>query len=92
LAGATDRDIRTAITAHFPDADAQSLIVNVLKDLEKKSDTSPDLALGWCIEATREMYRRMVEIGDFPGALRAVKQMAELSKVIRDKADMKDMD
>jgi hypothetical protein len=25
------------------------------------------------------LYRRMVEIGDFPGALRAVKQLAELA-------------
>lgn len=39
-----------------------------------------DTVSGWCFEATRDMYRRMVEIGDFAGALRAVKQLAEFAK------------
>lgn len=35
--------------------------------------------LGFCLEATRDVYRRAVQIGDFAVALRAIKQLAELS-------------
>lgn len=30
---------------------------------------------GWCLEALREMYRRMVDIGDYAGALKAIKEL-----------------
>lgn len=38
--------------------------------------------LGWCLEAHRELYRRMVEIADFAGATRAVIEIAKLSKEV----------
>ena len=56
------------------------LLAAVMGDLEKSAACSPEILIGWCFEATRELYRRMIEIGDFSGALRAVKQIAELTK------------
>lgn len=80
LAGASERDIREAIAAIYPESDPPALLAAVMGDLEKSADCSFDVILGFCFEATRELYRRMVEIGDFPGALRAVKQIAELAR------------
>ena len=48
--------------------------------LAEAAEFDPAIVQGWCIEATRGLYARMVEIGDFSGALKAVKQLHELTK------------
>ncbi len=83
IAGATERDIRASIAEHFPKLKADSLIASVMEDLEKSGGSSPDVILGWCFEASRDLYRRMVEAQDFAGALRAVKQIAELTRNVQ---------
>lgn len=80
LDGASEQDIQEAIRAHFPEKESEALIVATMRHLETVADRKPRLLFGWCFEATRELYRRMVEIGDYPGALRAVKQTADLAK------------
>lgn len=85
LQGATERDIREAIEKSFPGEDPPALLAAVIGDLEKAASCPPDVLIGWCFEATREMYRRMVEIGDYPGALRAVKQILELTKNVHER-------
>ena len=79
LSGATEHDIGEAIQQAWPGEQPRPLIVAAIAQLRKAADFDPDLVLGWCFESTRDLYRRMVEIGDFPGALRAVKQLAELA-------------
>jgi fructose-specific component phosphotransferase system IIB-like protein len=39
------------------------------------ADADTTVIRGWCLEAYRELYRRMVAIGDFAGALRAVQSL-----------------
>lgn len=39
------------------------------------ADSDPSVLHGFCLDATREMYRRLVQIGDYPNALRALKQL-----------------
>ena len=80
LAGAGNQDLRQAVATSFTNLDPDKLIVQALKSLESSAGRWRGLAMGFCYEASRELYRRMVEIGDFPGALRAVKQLADLRK------------
>lgn len=80
LEGASARDLKEAIAANFPEEDGEALIISVLRDLEKSAARSPDVMIGFCLEASRELYRRMTEAGDYPGALRAIKQLAELTR------------
>jgi len=80
LSGASEFDVTEAIAAAFPGEKAQPLIREVVTRLEKSGDFSTRVVIGWCFEATKDLYRRMVEIGDFPGALRAAKQLEELAK------------
>lgn len=35
--------------------------------------------LGFCLESTRYLFQKMVEVGDYNGALGAVKELAKLS-------------
>jgi hypothetical protein len=78
LAGATTHEVHEAIKANWPVAEAAELLERVQQQLGEEADIDADLLRGWCHAATRDLYRRMVEIGDFAGALRAVKLLSEL--------------
>ncbi|KKN09698.1 hypothetical protein LCGC14_1043960 [marine sediment metagenome] len=78
--GATDHDVLEAIQQAWPDAKAKPLVVAAIERLRKAGSFDQQIVFGWCFEATRDLYRRMVEIGDFPGALRAIKQLTDLAK------------
>jgi hypothetical protein len=72
-------DITEALAQSFPGADAQALIGQANDYFATLSGADKDVIHGWCLESLREMYRRMVQIGDFPGALRAVKLLLDYS-------------
>jgi len=79
LAGASEHEIVEAARQQWPDLDARPLILCAADELAKAGDADPAILYGWCIESTRELYQRMREIGDFAGALRAVKQLHDLA-------------
>lgn len=82
LQGNSEHLIRESIADEFPDASPVALITGVLNHFVEVASLN-EIALlgtyGWCLEASKEMYRRMVEIGDYAGALRAIKQIKELA-------------
>jgi hypothetical protein len=80
LAGESDFDVVAACQAHWPDDAPKPIIAAVISQLIKSADIHPEIITGWCFEATRFLYQKLVDIGDFAGALRAVKQLEELSR------------
>ncbi len=80
LSGASDFDIAEAITASFPGSDPLPLLKAAIARIHDAAKLDPQTVLGFCFEATRDMYRRMVEVGDFAGACRAIRQMRDLIK------------
>ena len=40
------------------------------------ADADPDVLRGWCFEAYRELYRKMVDVGDYKGAIAAIKELS----------------
>lgn len=83
VAGQSQHDIVEAVEKTFAGVDAKALLIAVMERLAQSSRFEPEVVVGWCVEATRDLYRRMVEIGDFAGALRAVKQMAEMVRHVQ---------
>jgi pterin-4a-carbinolamine dehydratase len=82
LQGNSEHLIRESIADEFPDASPVALITGVLNHFVEVASLNEVALLGtygWCLEASKEMYRRMVEIGDYAGALRAIKQIKELA-------------
>jgi len=82
LQGNSEHLIRESIADEFPDASPVALITGVLNHFIEVASLNEVALLGtygWCLEASKEMYRRMVEIGDYAGALRAIKQIKELA-------------
>lgn len=78
VAGNSETDIREALAEKFPGSDPVKCLTAVMVRLKSSGDADRDVVFGWCVESTRDLYRRMVEIGDFANALRAVKQMSDL--------------
>jgi hypothetical protein len=80
ISGASEADIVEAIKASWPNRNARPLIAQAIERFAEEADVTEDLMRGFCIAATRELYRKMVDVGDFVGAMRALKQMHELGK------------
>ncbi len=80
LQGATEHDISEAIADKWPDVDSKPAIIATMEQISKTANFDQESLVGFCIESTRYLYQRMVEVGDFPGALRAVKQLSEYAR------------
>lgn len=50
-----------------------------MQHFEEIADADPKVIRGWCLEAFQELYRRMMTIGDYANALRAVKELYRVS-------------
>jgi hypothetical protein len=59
----------------YPDENPDELVRAAIAQFETTARADVNVIRGWCLEAYRELYRRMIEIGDYPGALRAVKEL-----------------
>lgn len=79
LTGAREAEVIEAIRDLWPDQDIEPLTTAAVNQLVESADIDPAAVRGWCFEATKHLYQRMTAIGDFAGALRAVKQLYELS-------------
>jgi len=80
IGGGSEQEIIEAIAATYPDAKAQPLIVEAMAAIAKSADADKDIVKGWAIEATRSIYQKAVEVGDHATALRAIRQVQELSE------------
>jgi hypothetical protein len=87
LTGTTSFDIFEAIAATYPGTQAGPLMLEAMRYFENASAFEPGIVRGWCFEAARDLYRRMVECGDFAGALRAVKQIQEMARNVPNRED-----
>jgi hypothetical protein len=71
-------DILETIQATYPDESPAMLILEAMRHFERAGNYEPQVVHGWCFEAAKDLYRQMVASGDFAGALRAVKQIADM--------------
>ena len=78
LDGCSEFEITEAAARLWPGEKIKPMIGAVMDGLCDSSQFDTRVVVGWCFEATRDLYRRMVEAEDYQGALKAVKQMTEL--------------
>jgi len=80
LQGASGAQIMEAMSVKFPHLQPADVMMAAGDHFEKIANADPRLIRGWCFEATRDLYRRMLEIGDYANALKAVKQLRDFTK------------
>jgi len=71
--------VAEAIAAAFPHENPKTLIAAAGQHFATVAGSDPDVIHGWSLDAVRHLYRRMVEIGDFSGALKAIKELNQLT-------------
>jgi hypothetical protein len=80
IQGHDQQDILEAIATQWPGTKPKPLIIQAIKQIEEAGEPDPRLIKGFAVEATREVYRKCMEVGDHQTALRALKQLVELAK------------
>ena len=78
-AGHDEKQIREALAAKYPDADPAKTLRAVMEHLANVGAADPQVIDGWCFESARDLYQKMVEVGDFANALRAIKEIHRLA-------------
>lgn len=74
-------DIIEAIEEQFPDHEPNQLLAEAAKSFAVIAAEPLTTIKGWALESTRTLYRKLVEVGDYVGALRAIKQLTELAQL-----------
>ena len=69
-----------AITEKFPDSDAHAILSAASDHFESIAYSDDRVIVGWALESCRELYRRMIDCGDYAGALKAISEMLKHSK------------
>lgn len=83
MEGNSEHLIQEAVEATWPGEDSAPLILKAVRGVKKSAKTMRANAADWCIEATKFLYAKQVEIGEYTGAMRAVKQIAELTTKVK---------
>jgi hypothetical protein len=74
-----ERDIREAIRKQYPEAKEEDILAAAVSEIEAIGNESAEFTRGWALAATRELVRKMIEVGDFANAMRGIKQVSELA-------------
>lgn len=79
LDGKGQDDIERMIVEAWPGACIRDIALAVTKRLQQCSRFTPEVVRGMCIEATREIYRKAVAADEFGVALRAIRQLWDMT-------------
>lgn len=78
ISGASEHDVLEALRARYPDADPQATMAAVADHLAAEGQPNGHALRGWALVCYRELYRRMLEVGDFDGARKVLKNITEI--------------
>jgi len=79
IEGQRDEDIAEAVAAMFPGQNAKKLLAQAGDHFERIAHCQRNLVLGWSMEAYRALYRKLLKIGDYNGAMKAVASLQRLA-------------
>lgn len=80
VSGHREDDIASSLAEHFPGSEPAKLLDAAVEHFANASRCPSDVLLGWALEAYRDLYRRTLEIGDFQGAAKMVKEIVRLAQ------------
>jgi hypothetical protein len=78
ITGASEHDVLEALHAKYPGADARKTMAAVRAHFAAEGNPDTDALRGWVLTGYRELYRRMLEVGDFDGARKVLKNITEV--------------
>lgn len=78
--GHTLPDIEEAITAKLPGNKPKDLIKKAIAHIAQSGEVDNTVIKGYAFESYKMLQAKMMEIGDFQGAMKAVKEIVALTK------------
>ena len=78
--GHTLTDIEAAIASKMPQANKAEIIRAALEQIETSGQINETMVRGYAFESYKMLQAKMMEIGDYQGALKAVKEIVALTK------------
>ena len=78
ISGASEHDIVEALRQKYPQANARQTLAAVRDHLAVEGQPEPDALRGFVLVSLRELYRLMLEVGDFDGARKVLKNITEI--------------
>ena len=79
LEGNDEQQIGDAIENLYPGQSPSKILAGVMDKLQMQGQADPDVVRGWAIEATRLIYQKLVSIGDYANAMKAIAQIMKLA-------------
>ena len=79
LEGNSKEAIEEAIGEMWPSEQRHLLIDAAVSTMNRSAASLRESAADWCLESLRFLYQKQVEIGEYTGAMRAVKQICDLA-------------
>ena len=79
LQGNEAGDVQEAIKKNYPGADEKALVAAAIDEITEIGNETPEFTRGWALASTRELVRKMIEVGDFANAMRGIKQIHDLA-------------
>ena len=73
-------DIHEAISEKIPGTNPQELIKQAMQQISESGRVPDDIIKGYAFESYKMLQSKMMEIGDFQGAMKAVKEIVALTK------------
>lgn len=80
LNGDDEHDLRKRIRERFSHLSADELLTKAAQHFQTAGECEPEAIRGFCIEAYRDLYRRCIDSGDLPTALKALARLEQTSK------------
>lgn len=73
-----------ALATEFPEANAGRVFSACIGEILDATKNDRSYYVGWMIEAQRRLYQKMLEAGDFAGALAAIRDINKTMEANQD--------
>lgn len=81
IEGNKSKDIIDFIQKEYKVKNVEILFNQALAMIAEYAQADKDFLKGFAIVASKELYRKMIEVGDFSGALAAIKEFSKLNNL-----------
>jgi len=80
LTGANESQIAEALRAEYPRARHDQVMLSVQQHLAAAGNPDKVSVRGWALLSYRQLYQKLLEVGDYDGARKAIREITLLTR------------
>jgi ABC-type Fe3+ transport system substrate-binding protein len=78
LTGASEQQVREALAEKYPQANQDQIMRQVQAQLGAAGNPDRAAVKGWALLAYRRLYQEMLQVGDYDGCRKVIKEITNL--------------